>query len=443
MTHDEAISFWYGRINYEVRSARPADLKLERMRALLCRLGDPHERLRLVHVTGTKGKGSTCAMLASVLRVAGYRVGLFTSPHLTHVEERIQVNSVPISHAELVARMEEVAPAVRAMEAEPAHPSPTLFEIGTALGLLHFCHRRCDIAIIEVGLGGRFDSTNVCRPLVSIITNVGFDHMTQLGHTLEAIAYQKAGIIKRRVPIVSGVTQDGPREVIRKVAEELGAPLWEVSPNPPTPFPTREGGVGFAPPSLVGKGVGGLGLGLLGAHQIQNAAVAVATLQRLRDTGMPIPDAAIVRGLAEVRWPARIERISAHPAVILDTAHNVPSAEALVQTLRESFPVSGTKRVVFAVSSDKQFPEILRILASYFDHFHLTKYGNNPRCVPPEKLAAALKEIAPAKPFTTHPTSVEAWHAARSAASETDLVCITGSVFLAGELRPILTAANS
>src|SRR5215218_8032660 len=155
MTYDEALAFWYGRINYEVRSAKPGDLKLERMRALLKLLGDPHERVRLVHVTGTKGKGSTCAMVASVLRAAGYRVGLFTSPHLTHVEERIQVDGVPISHAELVALMEDVAPAVRAMELETALPSPTFFEIGTALGFLHFVRRRCDIAVLEVGLGGR------------------------------------------------------------------------------------------------------------------------------------------------------------------------------------------------------------------------------------------------------------------------------------------------
>jgi dihydrofolate synthase/folylpolyglutamate synthase len=419
MTYDEAISFWYGRINYEVRSAKPGDLKLERMRALLARLGDPHDRVRLVHVTGTKGKGSTCAMLASVLRAAGYRVGLFTSPHLEHVEERVQVDGVPISRAELAARMAEVAPVVRELEAGGA-PGITFFEIGTALGFLHFCYRRCDIAVIEVGLGGRFDSTNVCNPLVSVITNVGLDHTAQLGNTLEAIAYQKAGIIKPRVPVVSGVTQDGPREVIRKVAAEMNAPLWE-----------SEAFSRDAKRSVPG---------LLGAHQRVNAAVAVATVERLRDAGMPISDAAVVKGLADVDWPARIEVVSRNPVVILDTAHNVPSAEALVNTLRESFPDCRTKRVIFAVSSDKHFAEMLRILATYFDHFYLTKYGNNPRCVPPEKLAATLAEVAAGKPFTTHATSGEAWAAARAATGQFDLVCVTGSVFLAGELRSVLSA---
>lgn len=440
MTYDEALAFWYGRINYEVRAAKPDDLKLEGMRALLGQLGDPHDRLRLVHVTGTKGKGSTAAMLDAVLRAAGYRVGLFTSPHLTHVEERIQVNGVPISPAELAARMGEVAAAVRALEGGPL-PAPTFFEIGTALGFLHFLDRRCDIAVIEVGLGGRFDSTNVCRPLVSVITSVGLDHTAQLGNTLEAIAFEKAGIIKPGVPVVSGVNESGPWEVIRKVAAEVGAPLIERERefrfvyHPQSPPAAAGGLVSIVTPRCHYPP---LALGLLGEHQAANAAVAVATVECLRDAGMPVSDSAIQVGLFHVRWPARIEVVSRSPVVIVDTAHNVPSAEALVKTLREVFPDGVRKLVVFAVSSDKQYPEMFRTLADYFDRFHLTKYGNNPRCVPPEQLAEVLAAVAPGKAATIHPTSAEAWAAARAAAGLDDLVCITGSVFLAGELRPRL-----
>jgi dihydrofolate synthase/folylpolyglutamate synthase len=344
---------------------------------------------------------------------------------------------VPITHAELAARMDEVAPVVRELEAGGA-PGITFFEIGTALGFLHFCYHRCDIAVIEVGLGGRFDSTNVCNPLVSVITNVGFDHMAQLGNTLEAIAYQKAGIIKPRVPVVSGVTQPGPREVIRTVTAEMNAPLFESKRDFDSVYFKGSGHpmVVLNTPQFHDRW---FILDLFGEHQAANAAVAVATIERLRDTGMPISDAAVFRGLANLNWPARIEVVSRNPVVILDTAHNVPSAEALVQTLGESFPDCGTKRVVFAVSSDKQYAEMLRVLAGYFDHFHLTKYGNNPRCVPPEKLAATLAEVAPGKPFTTHATSAAAWAAARAATGTPDLVCVTGSVFLAGELRSVLS----
>jgi dihydrofolate synthase/folylpolyglutamate synthase len=177
---------------------------------------------------------------------------------------------------------------------------------------------------------------------------------------------------------------------------------------------------------------------LLGEHQAANAAVAVATIEVLRDGGLSLPDAAVARGLREVRWPARVEVVSERPAVVLDCAHNVPSAEALVKTLRQSLPVAGAKHVVFAVSADKPYPEMLRVLAGYFDQFHLCRYGNNPRCVPPEKLAEVLADIAPGTPFATHATAADAWQSAREATRPDDLVCITGSVFLAGELRPAL-----
>jgi dihydrofolate synthase/folylpolyglutamate synthase len=417
MTYDDAIAFWYGRINYEVRAAQPGDLKLERMLDLLERLGSPHRQLPIVHITGTKGKGSTSAMLDAVLREAGYRVGLFTSPHLEHVEERIRVDGEPISQAELAERMAEVAAAANAHEAAHGGPGLTFFEIGTALGFLQFAKHRCDVAVVEVGLGGRFDSTNVCLPRVAVITNVGFDHMAQLGNTLEAIAWEKAGIIKRGVPVVVGPMPPGPAAVIRRVAAEHASPL-------------------IAPAPYSGE------VRLLGSHQRENAACAVAAIGVLREAGFTIADSAVTAGLAHVHWPARIELVKREPLVILDSAHNVPSAVALVRTLREGFPDVRDRSVVFAVSSDKQYEEMLRVLAEYFDTFRLTRYGNNPRCVDPGLLATTLGRLTPRRTVHIHGSSRAAWDATRSSAHANDLLCITGSVFLAGELRPLVTSGR-
>src|SRR5215207_4609696 len=226
MTYDEALAFWYGRIDYERRQPRPGDLKLDRMRAFLRRLGDPHRRVRSVHIAGTKGKGSTSAILASILRAAGYRTGLFTSPHLSDVSERVQVDGVPIGRDEIAARIVEVTAAVAELDREgnPAR-SPTFFEVITALVFLHFDCRRVDVAVLEVGLGGRFDSTNVCLPLVSVITNISFDHMAQLGDKLALIAKEKAGIIKPGRPVVSTAEAHEAQAVIERIAAERQAPL--------------------------------------------------------------------------------------------------------------------------------------------------------------------------------------------------------------------------
>ena len=428
MTYDEAIAFWFGRINYEVRAAAPKDLKLERMRALARLLGNPQERLRIVHVTGTKGKGSTCAMLDEVCRAAGYRVGLFTSPHLVRVEERMRVDGEPISPEELTARMREVAPAVRELENHP-WPPPTFFEINTALGLSHFVCRRVDLVILEVGLGGRFDSTNICQPMLSIITSIGLDHTAQLGNTLEAIATQKAGIIKPRVPVISGVTQPGPRAVIEAEARQAGSELVQLG----RAFRYHAGPESTVSVETAGRVWPTMRLGLLGEHQAANAALVVAAVERLREAGLVIPDAAVARGLAEVRWPARIERIRQQPTIILDSAHNVPSAEALVATLRQTVAVRGRKIVIFAVSQDKPYPEMLQVLAGYFDEFALCRYGLNPRAVAPELLGNTLHACAPGKPFRVYEQPEQVWQSIRPELKVDDLLVITGSVFLAGE----------
>jgi dihydrofolate synthase/folylpolyglutamate synthase len=443
-SYDDALAFWYGRINYEQRSPKPGDLKLDRMRALLRRLGDPHHRLRIVHVAGSKGKGSTAAMLAAVLTRAGYRSGLFTSPHLVRVEERIQFDGQPITPDELTALLGDV----RAALASAPGLEPTFFEVATALGFLHFWRRRADAAVIEVGLGGRFDSTNVCRPALAVITSISLDHTQQLGDRVASIAAEKAGIIKPGRPVVSGATAPEARAVIERVARARRAPLsqlgadfhYDCTPGRVTADGTRMPRLRVTTGPSPRHEWPEMELGLLGDHQAANAAVAVRCVEVLRQQGWHVGDAAVAAGLAGVRWPARLEVVGRRPLVVLDCAHNVASAEALVATLRATFPPA-RRWLVFAGSSDKDLAGMFHVLAPHFAHAFLTRYAGSARGVPAEELAALLRRTADL-PHTACPTPADAWRAARARAGPDDLVCITGSVFLAGELRPTLVEAD-
>jgi dihydrofolate synthase/folylpolyglutamate synthase len=441
MTYEEALRFWFGRVNYEQRSPRRDDLHLGRMRALLSLLGEPQHRLRIVHIAGTKGKGSTAALLAAVLRRAGYRTGLFTSPHLSRVEERIQLDGVPVSPAELAVLMADVRPAVERLDAAraPGSIGVTFFEIATALGFLHFVRHRADVAVVEVGLGGRFDATNVCRPLVSLITSISHDHTEQLGNTLASIAFEKAGIVKPGRPVLSGVRPAEARAVIERVCRQRGAPLRQVD-------------VDYSYAYSAGRVLNGgartrvrvrtwrrdwpeMEVGLLGEHQAANAALAVTAVEVLREAGLHVPDAAVAAGLAGVEWPARLEVVGRRPLAVLDCAHNVASAQALLDALLTSFPGRGRRLLVFAGSADKDIAGMLRVLAPHFAGAYLTRFGSA-RAVPPERLGE-LWLVAGGGPHALFPDPAAAWQAALADARPEDLICATGSVFLAGELRTL------
>ena len=436
MTYEEAIAWWYGRIDYERRSPLPGDLKLDDMRALLHLVGDPHRRVRVIHVAGSKGKGSTSAMLARILRAAGYRVGLFTSPHLCAVEERIQADGSPIARDELAAIIDDIRTALL-----PAL-TPTFFEVGTAAGFLHFVRRRMDLAVVEVGLGGRFDSTNVCDPLLSVITSISYDHTQVLGDTLGRIAFEKAGIMKPGRPVVSGVSGVSgmavpeARAVIERIARERGCSLWQMDRD--MTFEYEPGLVDDRPPRVAvrvhGRDWPALEMRLLGAHQAANAAVAIACVERLRSLGLTIPEPAVREGLARVDWPARLEVLGRSPWVVLDCAHNVASIQALVDTLAESFP-AGKRWLIFGVAGDKDLTGMLGLLAPHFQHFLFTRFAQNQRGVPPEQLAERMRALA-GVPCEVYATAADAWQAARTQAGANDLIVATGSVFLAGELRP-------
>jgi dihydrofolate synthase/folylpolyglutamate synthase len=446
MTYEEAIQFWFGRVNYEQKSPQVGDFKLDRMRHLLELLANPHDRLRIVHIAGSKGKGSTSAMLASILQHAGFSVGLFTSPHLVAVEERIQVDQQSIGRDELAALLHEI----RDVTPSSFLQELTFFEIGTALGFLHFERRRVDFAIIEVGLGGRFDSTNVCNPLFSIITSISFDHTQILGDTLAKIAFEKAGIIKPGRPTISGVRTAEARQVIEGVCRERDSPLRQLDVDfrcthepalidtdherwPSVQVTTRR----RAWPSFT--------LGLIGEHQACNAAVVAAAVEELNEQGVAISDRAVGEGLARVVWPARLEIMSRRPLVLLDCAHNVASARALAQALTASFPLPANEKarriLIFGGNRDKDLAGMLQLLAPLFDRIYLTSFHGNTRCLPPEQLTVLLP--AAQRVASVHCTeSSEAWRLASAEAHPSDLICITGSVFLAGELRPRILSGS-
>jgi dihydrofolate synthase/folylpolyglutamate synthase len=447
---EAAIGFLLSRIDYERTSAVPygrRDFELDRMRALLARLGDPQTTLPIVHIAGTKGKGSTAAMIAAILTAAGYRTGLYTSPHLERVEERIVVDGQPCSAAELAGLTRRVRPAVLALDeaaaaADEGTHGPTYFEILTALALVHFADRQVDIAVLEVGLGGRLDSTNACQSIVSVITSISFDHTRQLGNTLSAIAGEKAGIIKRHVPVVSGVVDDEPRQVIAAAAQRHASPLaclgvdFDFTYHRPEHLETAAacGHIDFR--CRVGGQVQEMrrvALQLIGFHQGANAAVALATVDVLRRQGWQISEEAARRSLAQVSWPARVEVLRRRPTIVLDAAHNVASVAAFLRVLEECFAPS-RRLLVFATTRDKDVRGMLRLVLPKFDQVIFTRYLNNPRGVPPEELDALAAEWSDS-PRWICADPLAAWRQACALARADCLIGITGSFFIAAEMR--------
>ena len=442
-SYEQALEFLYSRVNFERQSSTQyglGDFLLDRMRQLLQRLGNPQDRLPTVHIAGTKGKGSTAAMLASVLSAAGHRTGLFTSPHITQFEERFTVDGRQPTPDELVELVNQVADVVQAMDEMPGAMSPTYFEIVTALGWLYFSRQEAQLVVLEVGLGGRLDSTNICRPNVCVITSISRDHTKQLGYRVEQIAAEKGGIIKAGVPVVSGVLDPAARGVIEQIASERGCRLVQLGreltsayhPGAPS-LPGGNCGIDHFDVSLHRQHWSGLPLALLGEHQARNGALVLAVVAELRAQGWMLPDEAIERGLRETRWASRIEVLGEYPAVIVDGGHNWAAVAALVETLTQRFRAR-RRILVFAASQDKDVAGMLRQLYPVFDTIILTAFHNNPRNLPAGELAQLSHAMSSRLVHVTN-NSAAAWKLARRLAGPEDLICVTGSFFLAAELR--------
>jgi dihydrofolate synthase/folylpolyglutamate synthase len=441
----------YSRLNYE-RTDMPrgsGELRLGRMRRLLRELGDPQQASKIVHVAGTKGKGSTATLIAAALSATGVSTGLYCSPHLHGLEERFRIDGETISSQELTDLWNAVRPSVEALDrvAEiTGVRGPTFFEVTTAMGLYLFASRGVGVVVLEVGMGGRLDSTNCVRPSVAVLTSISLDHTKQLGSTLGAIATEKAGIIKRACRVVSGVRGDEPRRAIERVVRQRRAHLRSIDHDydfayvPPTQ-PLSRPASGHVQVNTWRQDWGRFELPILGRHQGWNAATALAALDELAEQGIVAEPSAVRRGWQSVRLPARVEVLEERPWLVIDGAHNAASAEALAATIAECFPPA-TRTLVFGTTKDKDLVGQLRALVPLFDQVIITRYIENPRALPIEPAAARVLELTGQQPRTAAEPE-EALALAREITSPKGLICVTGSLFLAAEARAAVLGLKS
>ncbi len=399
-SYQEALSWLYGTQLFGIK------LGLESVHRLFAELKIPDPAQRIIHVAGTNGKGSVCAMIDSILRAQGYRSGLFTSPHLVSFRERIQINGEMISESDVALGLTKIRDRVADWD-----PHPTFFEIITALALLHFREHEAEFVILETGMGGRLDATNAAQPIVSVITPIDLDHQKWLGHTLIAIAGEKAGIIKAKTPVVSARQLPEAEKIIRARATECEASLQ------------------FVRETYSGE------VALVGTHQKQNAALAIATL---RSASIAIDDASIARGLATVTWPARFQHWDER--TVIDGAHNPAGAHMLAETWREKF-ADARATIILAVLSDKDLAGICRALSCIAERFLLPRIRSE-RAAPPEDLAAILREAGRARPPGAPTIAIQTAdtfaNALTKARSYGERILITGSLHFAGETLAFL-----
>ena len=419
MSYPQAVDFLHGLQRHGIKPG------LETIQALLAGLTHPERRYPSLHIGGTNGKGSTAAMVASVLQAAGYRVGLYTSPHLVDVRERIQVNGEMIPEE----RVAVLTDRVRAVCGAPREP--TFFEFTTALAFQYFSEAGVDVAVVEVGMGGRFDATNALAPVAVAITNVALDHQEYLGETIGAIAYEKAGIIKPGVPVVLGHVSDEAAGVIAREADACRAPLFRLQEE----FTIEgESPVRFRYAGLT-RSYDGLACPLAGRHQLNNAACALALLEVAAERGLPVSDEAVRKGLQTVRWGGRLETVDSRPQVVLDGAHNPDAAAAVAAYLVDVRRERPGARVILVLGMmrDKDREGFLGHLLPHVDEVIVTQ-ARMPRAASVQELEASTR----GRVAHMRPEPAEAMALARRMAAPDDLILITGSLMLVGEAKAIL-----
>jgi len=471
--YQDTLCFLLDRVNFEKSTDRACtknNFQLARMAYLLELLENPQLAAPVIHVAGTKGKGSVCWLLAEAFRHNGLRTGLFTSPHLVDLEERFAIDSQAIEPGELVEIVDQIRAADRLCSDSP-HGQPTFFELTNAIGWLAFRNHKTQVNVIEVGLGGRLDSTNVCEPELCIITSISYDHQLQLGNTLAEIAGEKAGIIKPNIPVICGARTPEASKVIQSRAEHQGSELLQLgrdfdarwTPDPKSlrarlDYTEYEYEYEYAghPQGKQTSFEQPANVRMLGKHQCENAAIAMRAWRKLKQLGWDLQDRAIAESLAQTQVPARLEVLGLDPTWILDSAHNEASIDALVDALESYFP-SRPKTILFACAKDKKAPEMLERLVASVDRIVLTQFRSNSRFTPVEKLLEianslvskarrADQRVATILSCNDLPGALELVGQSAGYRSQTNdpsmVYVITGSFFIASEAKAYFTSCG-
>jgi dihydrofolate synthase / folylpolyglutamate synthase len=443
----------FARINYERKDqVSIAGMKTDAITRLMERLGNPQLAYPLIHVAGTKGKGSVTRLAAAILSESGFITGTYTSPHLLSFNERISINGRAVSDANLAKALGKVFSVVDQYSEEPWAKRLTFFDLATATGFVTFALEKVDVAVIEVGLGGRLDSTNVCQPEVCVITNISFDHTRQLGNTLAQIAGEKAGIIKPGIPVVCGVEDDEPRQIIEAMARERNSQIFQsVHAFDVSSLQLSPAGTVFdlrlrMDPKQP-KFFKSIELNLIGEHQVQNAALAIAACAVLcgRNPNFTFDEEAVYRATKSFFHVGRIEVVSRKPLVVLDVAHNVASTRALIAALQIQMPewqTARSKTMILSVSRDKDQRGILAELLPHVDRMVFTRFHDNPRATASADLLEMALDVQGALSTNVHfevcDNPVKAWEAVHRSLQPNDACCVGGSLFLVAELKQLI-----
>lgn len=426
-TYSEALDYIYDLTKYGIK------LGLKNINYLLYFLGEPHKKLRIIHVAGTNGKGSTCSFISSILQSDGYKVGLYTSPHLVDFTERFKINGKSINKKKVIELLVKIKPLIEKVANTPGYGHPTFFEVITSMAFLYFYEEQVDFLVLETGLGGRLDATNVCEPLISVITHIDYDHMDKLGNSLKKIAREKGGIIKAEGIVISSEQKDEAYKEIRKIGEEKNALMYCVG---------KEIIYQIVKSDLKGvtfdlKGIDHeykkLHTPLLGRHQADNAAAAIAAVEALKIRAINITEKAIRIGLEKVKWTGRLEIIQTNPKLVLDGAHNPNGIMVMRDALKEIFSYQRLI-LVLAIFSDKDYPEMIKIIAPDADLI-ITSQTNNPRATPSQLIAKEAEKYIEQQKIIITENIPQAINCALSKSKEDDLICITGSLYTVGEAK--------